>query len=164
MSLDAQSKTESIDAEPQDADFLAAFQRLVGEVFRLNGQLLASADRLARDLELTPARWQAIAVIQRQPVTVSEISRRLGIKRQSVQPTVNRLRDQGIVHMKRNPGHRRAPLIELTPLGRDIWQHLLTRQQFLTSEFTENLNLTAEDLERLTAELKVLRQHAQNQE
>lgn len=148
-------------SERHDEQFLEAFQHLVGEVFRLNGQLLAAADRLARDLQLTPARWQTIAIIQRQPLTVPQIGRLLGIKRQSVQPTVNRLVDQGILRLKRNPGHRRVPIVELTPYGREIWGHLKHRQQRLTEEFTESLPVTADDLEQLAAALRSLREHAQ---
>jgi DNA-binding MarR family transcriptional regulator len=164
MNNDATPDRKISSADERNGDIHAAFQHLVSEVFRLNGQLLASADKLARELDLTPARWQAIAVVQREPVTVSEISRRLGIKRQSVQPTVNRLRDQGIVELKNNPDHRRAPLVELTPLGREIWGQLLARQQQLTMAFTGSLELTALDLERLTTELRALRRHAQNKD
>ena len=47
--------------EPLSPDFLEAFQRLVGEVFRLNGELLAAGERLGRDVGISPARWQVIA-------------------------------------------------------------------------------------------------------
>lgn len=145
-------------------EFNAAFQHLVGEIFRINGQLLGTADKLARDLDLTPARWQTIAVIKRQPLTVSQISRQLGIRRQSVQPTVNRLRDKGIVDLKPNPGHRRSPLVELTAYGRKVWSQLQIRQQQLAAEFTESLDLSAADLERLTEQLRTLRENAKGNE
>lgn len=145
----------------QSDEFHTAFQHLVGEIFRLNGRLLAVADRLGRDLDITPARWQAMGVVQQQPMTVSDIGRRLGIKRQSVQPTVNKLVEQGILRMKSNPNHRRAPLAELTPFGREVWERLLGRQEKLTQEFTSGLHLAPADLERLSNELRALRRNAQ---
>lgn len=157
-----QSETHQPATGAPDEELLTAFQRLVGEIFRINGTLLNVADKRARDLDITPARWQAIAVIQREPATVSEISRRLGIRRQSVQPTVNRMRDQGIVRLKQNPGHRRAPLIELTPFGRKIWDKLLIRQEQLTHQFTQSLPISTDDLDRLTEELRRLRRNAEH--
>jgi len=144
-----------------DDDFHASFQHLVGEIFRINGTLLSVAERLARDLDITPARWQAIGVIQQQPLTASEIGRRLGIKRQSVQPTINRLLEQGLVRAKPNPGHRRAPLIELTAAGRRVWNELLRRQSQLSEEFTAGLKTSQTDLERLADALRELRRNAE---
>ena len=162
MAHKLQSGPDEPGTDPLDGEYLTAFQRLVSEIFRINGTLLSVADRLARDLDITPARWQAIAVIQREPATVSEISRRLGIRRQSVQPTVNRMRDQGIVRLKRNPGHRRAPLVELTPFGQKIWTELLNRQEQLSHIFTRSIDVSAGDLDRLAGELRRLRRNAEH--
>ena len=108
-------------------EFVRAFQRFVGEVFRLNGQLLTTADLLSRDLEVSTARWQTIAVIRNEPMTVAAIARRLGLTRQSVQQTVNRLERQDLVEFVDNPNHRTSLLVRLTGHGHQIMDILRDR-------------------------------------
>ena len=141
-------------------DYVAAFQGLVGEIFRLNGSLLARGDRLARDLGISPARWQVIATIRNEPLTIVEISRRLGLTRQSVQRTVNRLIDDGVARTKANPEHRRSHLISLTRRGRECMTELSNRQVRLTGEFTGDLGLEVGDLNRLARQLRRIREAA----
>src|SRR5947207_3121813 len=89
-------------------------------VFRANGLLLAAGDLLAAGHGLTSARWQvlgAIALAQR-PLTVPQIARRMGLTRQSVHTTVNRLVADGMVELIANADHRRSQLARLTELGR----------------------------------------------
>ena len=138
-----------------------AFQRLIGEVFRLNGRFLATADRFAQDLEVGPAGWQTVAVIRNEPMTVPQISRRLGLRRQSVQRNVNVLKGLGIVELRPNPAHKRAHLVKLTKKGQKLMDVLRKLQVDLTREFTENLNLSTEDLEKLSTSLTRLREHAE---
>lgn len=141
-------------------DFLRSFQRLIGEIFRLNGQLLATADRLSKDLDVSTARWQVIAVIRSETLTVAGISRRLGLTRQSVQRTANALRDQGMVEFRDNPDHRTSPLIRLTKHGEQTMKVLLERQRTLTGHFTDDLNLTVEELNEISTRLRMMREHA----
>jgi DNA-binding MarR family transcriptional regulator len=87
--------------------------------FRANGLLLAAGDRLAAKHGLTSARWQvlgALALAQR-PLTVPQIARRMGLTRQSVHTTVNRLLADGLVELAPNADHRRSHLVRLTELG-----------------------------------------------
>ncbi|MFQ5635436.1 MAG: MarR family winged helix-turn-helix transcriptional regulator [Gammaproteobacteria bacterium] len=145
--------------KPSD-EFVRAFQRLVGEVFRLNGQLLNTADLLSKDLDVSTARWQTMAVIRYAPITVAAISRRLGLSRQSVQQTVNRLEKQGVVEFADNPDHRTSPLVKLTPHGKEIMRILVERQAELTAHFTDGLGYDLQALQRLTDELRRMREHA----
>ena len=137
-----------------------AFQHLVGEVFRLNGQLLATAEELAKPMGVTPAGWQTIAIIRDEPLTASEIGRRLGMRRQSAQHNVNRLVRQGLVELQANPGHRRAPLAALTPAGRRTMAALYRLQGELAARFTRGLGLSGTDLHALAATLRQLRETA----
>lgn len=141
-------------------EFVRAFQRLVGEVFRLNGQLLNTADLLSKDLDVSTARWQTIAIIQREPMTVAGISRRLGLSRQSVQQTVNRLETQGLVEFVDNPDHKTSPLVQLTAHGNEVMGILRERQTRLTAHFTGGLGYTIEELDELTDRLRHMREHA----
>jgi DNA-binding MarR family transcriptional regulator len=142
-------------------DFVDAFQSLVGEVFRLNGALLAAGDRLARDVGVSPARWQTIATIRQQPMTIADIARRLGLTRQSVQRTVKLLIEEGIVEQLPNPGHRRSHLVALTRHGRKVMHQLSERQVPLTGLFTRDQGLSVEDLQQLADQLKTIRETAE---
>lgn len=135
-----------------------AFQRLVGEVFRLNGQLLAAAEELARPIGVTPAGWQTIAILRDEALTASEIARRLGMRRQSAQHNVNRLVSQGLVELQTNPGHRRAPLAALTPAGRQTMAALYRLQGELAARFTRGLGLGAAALDALAGTLRQVRE------
>lgn len=149
-------------ANGQDHALVAAFQRLVSEVFRLNGELLAAGERLGRDLDVSPARWQVLATIRTNPLPVADIARRLGLTRQSVQRTVNNLRRDGLVRTRPNPEHRRSHLIELTRDGARVWSQLRERQIPLTGNFTDGLGLGAQELEQLAAQLRAIRKSAES--
>ena len=64
--------------------------------FRANGLLLAAGDELAGTQGLTSARWQVLGAITLadMPLSVPHIARRMGLTRQSVHVTVNRLVDE----------------------------------------------------------------------
>jgi DNA-binding MarR family transcriptional regulator len=107
-----------------------ALTELLLEVFRLNGRLLASGDRLVADLGLTSARWQVLGAIALAgtPLPVAHIARNMGLTRQAVQRIVNELAADGLVGFAVNPHHRRAKLVLLTKEGRDAYQAALDRQ------------------------------------
>ncbi len=160
MDRKAPNKHKATD-DGHDLTFVKAFQRLAGEVFRLNGQMLMTADRLSRDLEISTARWQIIATIRYESFTVAEISRQLGLKRQSIQETVNRLHGQGLVEFLDNPRHARASLVGLTPAGQQVMDVLRNRQVHLTEEFTDGLNLSVQNIDDLRVQLRCLRKQAE---
>jgi DNA-binding MarR family transcriptional regulator len=88
--------------------------------FRANGLLLAAGDLLTADQGLTSARWQVLGAITlaQRPLTVPQIARRMGLTRQSVHATVNRLVRDGLLELAPNADHRRSPLVRLTERGR----------------------------------------------
>jgi DNA-binding MarR family transcriptional regulator len=96
-----------------------AFSGLVARVFRLNGLLAADGDALARPAGQTAARWQVLAMVEDEPMTVARIARTLGLARQSVQRVADLLAEAGLVDYEDNPGDRRARLVRLTEGGRD---------------------------------------------
>lgn len=144
----------------QEQEFVRAFQRLVGAVFRLNGQLLRTAESLSTDLDISTNRWQAIATIRRQPLTVSQIARRIGVSRQSARQTVLKLEQSGLVKLQPNPDHRSSQLVTLTEAGAEIMEILRERQSRLTHSFTDGLGMTVGSVDRLTDKLEELRGHA----
>lgn len=120
-----------------------AFQETLAALFRLHGQVLEAADRMAGDVGLTGARWQVMRVVARRPLTASQIARRLGLQRQSVQRTVDLLRQDGIVQIAENLDHRRAGLVTLTDTGRDRLAALERRQQAWLQRCLHGLDRTA---------------------
>jgi DNA-binding MarR family transcriptional regulator len=107
-----------------------AATKLILSTFRANGLLLDAGDRLSADEGLTPARWQvlgAIALAER-PLTVPQIARRMGLTRQSVHATVNRLVRDGLLEPAPNADHRRSPLVCLTKLGGARYEAMDARQ------------------------------------
>ena len=87
--------------------------------FRLNGQLLALAEELARPVGLTAAWWQVLGAALGEPQSVSEIARAMGLTRQAVQRIADLLVERGLAAYADNPAHRRAKLLAPTAAGRD---------------------------------------------
>ncbi len=132
------------------------FTELLIEVFRLNGQLLASGDRLTADMGLTSARWQVLGAIERESATVSQIARKMGLQRQSVQRLVDILADEGVVECLPNPSHRRAKLVRVTASGRRILEALHLRQVDWSNRVTRGAS--AEAVSTALASLRELRE------
>src|ERR671923_2323848 len=80
--------------------------------FRANGALNAAGDELAAEYDLTSARWQVLGAVAMagRPLTVPQIARRMGLTRQSVHTTVQRLVADGLVELVPNADHRRSQL------------------------------------------------------
>ncbi len=112
--------------------------------FRANGLLLAAGDLLAAEEGLTSARWQVLGavVLAGRPVTVPQIARRMGLTRQSVQASVNRLLSDGLVEADENPDHQRSRLIRLTGLGRAKYAGLDRRQVRWINELAVGLKVS----------------------
>ena len=104
------------------SDALEALARLVGEVFRTNGRLLAAGDELLAGVGLTSARWQVLGSISKAggSATVAQIARDRGLTRQGVQRVVNDLLREGLLVSGDNPRHQRAYLLSLTPSGQKL--------------------------------------------
>jgi DNA-binding MarR family transcriptional regulator len=97
----------------------AAVSELIVAIFRLNGRLLVSGDRLVADLELTSARWQVLGAIAYSPTPepVARLARNMGLNRQGVQRIVGELAAEGFVELQDNPHHRSAKLVVMTAKG-----------------------------------------------
>jgi DNA-binding MarR family transcriptional regulator len=96
-----------------------AVSELIVAVFRLNGRLLVSGDRLVASLGLTSARWQVLGAIALAPTSepVARLARNMGLNRQGVQRIVGELTAEGFVELQDNPHHRSAKLIVMTAKG-----------------------------------------------
>lgn len=103
---------------------------LIVEVFRLNGLLLSTADKLVAKFGLTGARWQVLGAIAqaRTPETVSHLARNMGLTRQSVQRIVNEMHAEGLLDLQDNPNHRRAKLVSMTKKGEAAFEAAIQLQ------------------------------------
>ena len=131
-----------------------AFQDVLLALFQLHGRVLEAADAMSGGFGLTGARWQVMKVAARQSLTVSQIARRLGLKRQSVQRTVDQLAARKLVELQPNVDHQRAGLVTLSVEGRRILAALESRQQARLGRCLRGLART--DLERLAESLGAL--------
>lgn len=116
---------------PAPPDGPEALTALIVEVFRLNGRLISTGDRLVSDLKLTSARWQVLgaAALAPSPQPVAWLARSMGLHRQGVQRIVNELLAERIVVLEDNPHHRRARLVRLTRKGEELFQAAGRRQR-----------------------------------
>ncbi|GAB10832.1 putative MarR family transcriptional regulator [Gordonia araii NBRC 100433] len=123
--------------QPENED-----QRLLSDAalttFRLNGQLLGVAERLARPAGLTAAWWQVLGAALGEPQTVSGIARAMGLTRQAVQRIADLLVERGLAEYRENPAHRRAKLFAPSEAGRaavaDIHPAHLAASRALTAQ------------------------------
>jgi DNA-binding MarR family transcriptional regulator len=124
-----------IQARPADTKnksrLCEALTGLVIDVFRLNGDLLASGDALVGDLGLTSARWQVLGAIALSPVPlpVAHLARNMGLTRQAVQRSMDEMREDGFVRLDPNPYHRRAMLVTMTERGEATYRAASERQE-----------------------------------
>jgi DNA-binding MarR family transcriptional regulator len=139
--------------------------------FRANGLLLAAGDLLAAEYGLTSARWQVIGAIAlaERPLTVPQIARRMGLARQSVHTTVNRLLADGMVELVSNTDHRRSQLVCLTERGRARYRAVDEKQAAWVNQLAaglpgSELETTARVLGELCARLEAARSHRYDQE
>jgi DNA-binding MarR family transcriptional regulator len=103
---------------------------LILSAFRANGLLLDAGDLLSADEGLTSARWQVLGAmaLADRPLTVPQIARRMGLTRQSVHATVNRLVRDGFLELGPNADHRRSPIVGLTKQGIAKYEALDAKQ------------------------------------
>lgn len=134
----------------------SAGTELVLDVFRINGLILASGDCLADAEGLTSARWQVLGAIAlaHEPLPVPHIARQMGLTRQSVQASVNRLVADGMLAAEPNAEHARSPLFDLTDHGAAAYERLAAAQQDWIGGLTTDL--AAAELQAASRVLRTL--------
>ena len=146
----------------ESIEFLADFQLLFGNIIRINGAFLEVAEMICSDDELiTVPIWRVIAVIRLRPMTVSDVAKYLGIKRQSVQSTVNQMKTRGLINFRKNPNHKTSHLIVLTKKGNDKVDDILKYQKKLTEVFIDGIDITMKEVVSSREFLRSLRENSE---
>ncbi len=141
-----------------------ALTDLVVATFALNGRFLEAGEALARPVGLTAAWWQVLGAALREPRTVSEIARHMGITRQSVQRIADVLVEREIAAYIDNPAHRTARLLRPLPRGRQAIAALVDEQTAWAHRVISAADIDADELRtaldvitRLTTSLPAVR-------
>ncbi|WP_419996751.1 MarR family winged helix-turn-helix transcriptional regulator [Streptomyces boninensis] len=129
------------DAGPADADLLSGAALTA---FRLNGQFLAVADRLAEPAGISAAWWQVLGAVLPEPLPVAGIARTMGITRQSVQRIADLLVSHRLAAYEPNPAHRRAKLLAPTPEGRAAIAEIVPGHKAFAARLAKELGGTEE--------------------
>lgn len=146
----------------ESIEFLADFQLLFGNIIRINGAFLEVAEKICSNDDLiTVPIWRVIAVIRIRPMTVSEVAKYLGIKRQSVQSTVNQMKRRGLINLRKNPNHKTSPLVILTKKGSVKVDDILKYQKKLTDVFIEGIDITMKDVVSSREFLRALKENSE---
>ncbi|EOD68958.1 MarR family winged helix-turn-helix transcriptional regulator [Amycolatopsis vancoresmycina] len=131
------------------------FTRVIDAVFACNGGFLAAGDALTAPVGLTAAQWQVLGFLEDGPATAAEVARRRGLRRQSVQETVNRLLRNGMLDRLPNPADARAPVLSLTRRARAAMRDLGETQVAWAEDVAAEVS--QEDLETTLRTLQQLR-------
>ncbi len=94
-----------------------ALTEFVLETFRFNGILMEASDQRIRHLGITSTLWKVLAALCDAPMSMAQVARNMGLTRQSVRRSVNKLMGKGLTVCSENPDHQRAKLICLTAKG-----------------------------------------------
>lgn len=130
------------------------FTDLILETFRFNGRLIATGDKLTKELGLTSALWQVLGAISEQPISIAQIGRNMGLTRQSVRRSANVLMDKGFVCFEENPDHKRAKLVVPTKTGRKVLNQIETIQIDWSNKVSNGLSVA--NLKTLIQTMKTL--------
>jgi DNA-binding MarR family transcriptional regulator len=117
-------------------------RKLVGEVLRASARFTASRNALLSGFGMTGPRLRLMKMIRlrREPRTVSQLARAIGMSRQTLQATVRDLAAAGFVNLEENAFHRRAPIVVLSAEGEVCLDRLLQIEQRWVADLTRGFS------------------------
>ncbi|HML55029.1 MAG TPA: MarR family transcriptional regulator [Solidesulfovibrio magneticus] len=131
-----------------------ALTELVLETFRFNGLLMEASDQRIKHLGITSTLWKVLSALSDAPMPMAKVARNMGLTRQSVRRSVNRLKDKGLVDCSENPDHQRAKLISITANGAILLDEINEIQIEWSNDVAsrlevDKLNLTTETMKAI---------------
>ena len=133
---------------------------LILALFPLNGLLLSAGDHLSSGEGLSSSLWQVLGALQDTPRTVSQVSRVMGLTRQSVQRSVNILKKDDLVELVKNPDHQTSPLVRMTTKGKTAYRKVMRLQTEWSNGLGERLK--ADELRVAVQVLRTLHDTLEN--
>jgi DNA-binding MarR family transcriptional regulator len=117
---------------------MTSSKRLIADILRAARRIAAARDVMFSAHGLTSAQLRLLKTIRRLPVpfTMSALARKMGVARQSVQPSIHKLEAAGLISLGESPRNRKAALVVLTPLGRTTLEQLLRLEQRWLADLT----------------------------
>ena len=108
---------------PRDDSDAYQITWLIRRLFRAMGQ---TANERLSERGLTAADRAVLEFLfEADGLTVPQIAARYQVTRQHIQVAVNGLADKGLLTTRKNPQHKRSPLIVLTAKGRKLFASIL---------------------------------------
>lgn len=101
---------------------------IILKLLEIHGLLENAGHLITNPLEQSPARWKVLGGIDAGPLTVSQVARRMGLARQSVQRVANMLRDEELIEFIPNMDHANSPKLQLTLAGEKTLRKINQRQ------------------------------------
>ena len=126
------------------------------------GQEVAVGEMLARSGGITGASWQVLAAVLREPLSVADLAREIGVTRQSVQRVADLLVADGLAEYQTNPRHRRAKLLSPTSAGREAVHRIAPAHAVYAARLADEMGVGAMEealaaVRRLSEALEALR-------
>jgi len=106
----------------------------------------------------TPAEIKLFASLRGRERTISELSRALGVTRQSVHNTVHKLVNAGLVQLTPSPNSKRDKLVVVTDQGQETRKLAAKNLRQIEQELAQRIG--KQDLESLRAILLKHHQHS----
>jgi MarR family transcriptional regulator for hemolysin len=134
-------------------------ERFASVLYNASRAWRQALDRRLKDLGIGQAGWMAITVAARasEPLSQTELARRLGVEDPTVVATVDRLVKAGLVERMPSRHDRRVKLVMLTAAGTALYAKVKSQADSVRSELLakvepSHLALVTEVLEAVLAQ------------
>ncbi|WP_210124354.1 MULTISPECIES: MarR family transcriptional regulator [unclassified Staphylococcus] len=94
-------------------------------------QLTETAANVDQESKISSSEWYIISIIGAETYTLSELTAFVKLTRQAIHKTVKQLEQKELVVLKAVTGNKKEKCVNLTTLGRDLWQRNQAYQQEL---------------------------------
>ena len=94
-------------------------------------QLTETAANVDQQSKISSSEWYIISIIGAETYTLSELTALVKLTRQAIHKTVKQLEQKELVVLKAVTGNKKEKCVNLTTLGRDLWQRNQAYQQEL---------------------------------
>lgn len=94
-------------------------------------QLTETAANVDQESKISSSEWYIISIIGAETYTLSELTALVKLTRQAIHKTVKQLEQKELVVLKAVTGNKKEKCVNLTTLGRYLWQRNQAYQQEL---------------------------------